>query len=480
MVLLAYRAELGESLYPGWRDYPHVANFFGPVYFGLTGLLGSWLGADIPGLFRIGRAVSFGSSLLTSLLLGGWIGRRYGPGAGLSGAVLSLGAGPMFGFSVMVRPDTMAELLGLTGFILAGHHSRGGRLAGCGALILAALTKQTAAVFLLAAAIALAAEGRRREAWGVLGGCLAVLCALILAVSLLAEPNFAPSLAGEAKIPWSRGTWLAVIRLVGTRSPDLLILPVVGLWLWLGLGRGIPSWEIRAATLTIVLLASSLGLSWKLGADVNYYLSLRAAEALAVGALWHAASGARGRGRSAALLGAIVLAVFALIPGTDWVAMQANFARKQAAVLEGPAGRSALRSYRRIIELARDPKVRLLTDSGLFDLHQGRRAAFGDPWLFRTLVKTGQVRPTRMVEMIDSQSYNLIVTHHDIFSDSYEAYSFGLPMILIERARARYVPIGREAGLFFYGRRGGEGPHSSRRLTTPGVPGRGSDDANPS
>src|SRR5207237_6409274 len=40
MVLLAYRAQAGELLYPAWWDYPHVANFFSPLYFVLVGLSG--------------------------------------------------------------------------------------------------------------------------------------------------------------------------------------------------------------------------------------------------------------------------------------------------------------------------------------------------------------------------------------------------------------------------------------------------------
>jgi hypothetical protein len=91
----------------------------------------------------------------------------------------------------------------------------------------------------------------------------------------------------------------------------------------------------------------------------------------------------------------------------------------------------------------------------------------------------GQIRPTRMLEMLDSQGYDLIVTYHDIFSNSYETYSFGLPMILIERARARYVPIGSEAGLFFYGRRAGEGSHAPIVSPPRAFPGKGHD-ASPS
>ena len=41
MVHLAWRVREGVRLYPEWRDYPYVANFFGPCYFALVG----WIGA---------------------------------------------------------------------------------------------------------------------------------------------------------------------------------------------------------------------------------------------------------------------------------------------------------------------------------------------------------------------------------------------------------------------------------------------------
>jgi hypothetical protein len=299
---------------------------------------------------------------------------------------------------------------------------------------------------------------------------------VVVAVNSLLEPHFTRSLFGASAMPWDADHWLKVLSTVAVASPDILILPVVGLWLWLG---DRPP-DVRPAALVLVLLASSLGLSAMVGADMNYYLGLSVAEGLAAGALWHAVHAAGGRGRSAALLGALVLAVCSLVPGTLWAANQAKRAWEEAVSLEGPTGRSALRSYQKIINLARDPKFHLLTDSGLFDLYQGRRAAFGDPWLFRNMVATGQVRPGRMLEKIDSQEYDLIVTHHDIFSDTYETYPFGLPMVLIERARARYEPTGREAGLFFYGRRAREAPDDRRRPANPGVPRAGGRDASPS
>src|SRR6516165_828114 len=120
MVLLAYRAKSGLSLYPAWWDYPYVCNWFGPVNPLLVGLLGRLAGSDIRGLFLIGRGASFAAGLLTAVVAGVVAGRRYGRSAGIAGAILALGNGSMYGFTVMVRPDALAELLGVAGFFLCG------------------------------------------------------------------------------------------------------------------------------------------------------------------------------------------------------------------------------------------------------------------------------------------------------------------------------------------------------------------------
>ncbi len=164
----------GLPLYPDWRAYPHVCNFYGPCYFLLVGGLGRAAGAGLDGLFFIGRGVTFAAALLTTAVLGGAVGRRHGPWAGLAAAAVSLGATPMIGFAVMVRSDLMAELLGLVGFLLSGRRSRGWCAVGCLLLVLAALTKQTAGVFLLARALALYASGRRAApapSWPVASAC---------------------------------------------------------------------------------------------------------------------------------------------------------------------------------------------------------------------------------------------------------------------------------------------------------------------
>jgi hypothetical protein len=441
----------------------------------VVGLLGRWLGGDIPGLFLIGRAVSLGSGLLTALVLAVAINRRYRHGAGLAAGVLSLGTVPMFGFTVTVRPDALAELLGVSGFLLTAIPSRGGRWSGVALMILAVLTKQTAIVFLLAAALAAALAGERR--WGVLilGAAGAGLIAIVLAVNLLFEPHFARSLVAQGTLPWSFATWRLVLARIVRSAPDLLLFPVVGLWLWLGgVGRSRPR-ELRPAVLVVSLLAASLGLSAKLGADVNYYLSLRIAEALAVGALWHAVhSDTRAtpiipegsfRFRSAALAATIVLAIVALVPSLRLAVVSADLANTEAAFYEAPSGQRFLRTYRDAIALARNPRVRLLTDCGLIDIYQGERAAFGDPWLFRTLVESGLLRPTTMAEQIHAQYYDVFISTHDLDSPDYAHHHFRLPEGLFECVRANYMLDEHPPGLLIYRRRARPMDHDEKCTT---------------
>src|SRR5262249_46852005 len=149
-------------------------------------------GASLSGLFVLGRAVTFASGLLTTLVLGWYAGRRYGKGAGAVAAVLSLGSAPMVDFGTMVRPDMMADLFGIAGFLLLGRRGRASVVAGGLLIVLAALTKQTAAVFLVAGALALLCSGRVLAAASLFGGGLLALVGVVAAMSAV-EPNVVPS-----------------------------------------------------------------------------------------------------------------------------------------------------------------------------------------------------------------------------------------------------------------------------------------------
>ena len=454
MVHLAWRAQAGVRFYPPWDGYPHVANFYGPCYFGLVGLLGSAFKLDIPGLFLIGRGVSFGSGLLTTLGLGWYIGHRYGKGAGVIGAVLSLGASPMFGFSVMVRPDLTAELVGIVGFFLAVHRSRLLQFAACPVLVLAVLTKQTAAIFPLASVIALGVTGRRREAWIVLVGCSTLLGAIVVGVTVCLEPMFGPSLLGPAKTPFGLSELSAAVKSLAVSAPDLLLIPMMGLGLW---AFGVPR-QPEKIVLAVVVLVASLISAGKSGSDLNYFVSLRIIEALAVGALWKAtwkASAVSHARDPRGLAVAAVLGAVALVPGAFLALKHAREAWDAALFLDGQHGSDLLHRHRQLRLLAQDPDVQLLTNCQMIALYQKGRAPFVDPWQFRVHVQTGQVRPEEILRNIENEKYFYIIDCYYLDSDLYQSEVCGLPSPLFESARRHYDLMlnDPDLGLFIYRRR---------------------------
>jgi hypothetical protein len=363
-VHLAWRVQAGVRLYPPWHDYPHVTNFFSPGYFLAVGLLGEVTRADLHGLFVIGRAVTVACALLTAIVLGCAIGRSCGPLAGIVGAVASLGAAPMIGAALMARPDTMAELLGTAGFFLVLGSARWTCLAGLILLVAAILTKQTAAIFLVAGAAALWVSGRlSRAAWLLSAGV--ALVAIVVAIATIYEPMFASSLVGEARAPWDLPNWAAQLHELGAGAPDLLLVPAVGLLIWLA-DRPRQTGPI---ILWLAVLSSGLLTAVKLGSGLNYFLSLRLIEALAIGTMWRAASSHAAR--SPFWLGAALLLTGAsLVPGTILAVENARLARLDAQFYPRPAGQRFLQAQRQFFELAEDPQRHLLTDSGLLQLHQ--------------------------------------------------------------------------------------------------------------
>jgi hypothetical protein len=447
MVHHAWRVAVGQPLYSGWERMPHVANFYGPVAFWLIGLLGRATGAGVDGLFTIGRTVSFGCGLATTACIAWVVGRSYGRQAGRIGGLLSLGAMPMVGFSVMVRPDLMAETLGCSGLVLALGQSPVGVPVGCGLLGLAVLTKQTAGMFLLAAAAALLIEGRPRRAAAVLTGSLAVVLAVALTVALSSEPGLISSLLGHSRLSPDLRHWRRVLWRLITLAPDLVVFPAVGLALWLRLKPREPAIAVAA----LVIVAASLATAVHPGSDQNYFLSLRLLEALAAGKLYRAWLDGRAP-RVLAL--AMVVAAASLVPGAWLMVHQAYGAWQFDDMLHTTPGRASLDSLRQTFRVAEDPRVRLLTDSGMVALHQGDRADFVDPWIFRRLVTTGQLDPREIRDRLADEWYDLVVTTSDVLSPGYDAYEFGLPSPLTEEIRRHYAAAGYRAGLFFYRPRG--------------------------
>jgi hypothetical protein len=450
MALLADRVRAGSPLYPAWDDYPHVANFFGPLYFLTVGLVGRAVGSSFHGLFLIGRAVTLGSALATSLVIAEALRRRYGRGAAVAGLLFSLGVAPLYGFSIMVRPDLMAELLGLIGFLLTGSRSRLALAFGCVFLVAAILTKQTAAVFLIAAALALWLERKRARAAIVSAACLGALVITVAVGTLWLEPRMARDLFGEMKTPAESFTWFRTLVRALIWSPDLFYFTAVGVVLW----ARPKVRDVRLLALAGVVVPLTLLATAKRGADLNYYLNFRIIEAFAVGTLWHAVVSSS----TTAVKRLSIAALFVVLPSTLTALQLAGSAWQTVANANTLENQVLARTSRELVQLAADPQLHLLSDAGLFDVAQRERAVFGDPWLFHLMVETGRIRPETLKHRVDAEYYDLVVTTRDLTRPEYAEYEFGLPMVLVERIREHYVLRQVQANLFIYVRRGDRKP----------------------
>ena len=229
MVHLCWRVQAGQDLYPSWRHYPHVTNFFGPLYFVLVGGLGQLTDADLPQLFHLGRLASLGASLLTSLSLIIVAWRYAGVLPAITAGILCVSAGPAIRFSLMTRPDLFAEMLGFLGFLLATAGSAGRhRIIGALLLALAILSKQSAVAFLVAAVLSLWIERQRRQAATVLLACLGPLAVVVATVTGLITPRFLPDLFGGG----AHALVADSLERAGDPGSRLLAGPVVAFAAW--------------------------------------------------------------------------------------------------------------------------------------------------------------------------------------------------------------------------------------------------------
>ena len=466
MVHLAWRVEHGVRLYPDWRSYPHVANFYAPLNFLLVGGLGRALRASLDQLYMIGRAVTITSVTITMLVLGVFLNRRYGATAAALGMVLSVGVRPLFQAGLMCRPDALAELLGLTGFFLVGCRSGALAFAGGLSLWLAAATKQTALVYLLAGVIGLFLQAKRVRALAVLAGVTTPLLMTVLAVHYFIEPNFAACMLGEARTAADFASWWQTIRGVSLADPEFFALSAAAFCIWC---RG-PRKEPSLAALAALLWVSSVITAAKRGSGDNYFLGVRSIAALGAAALWDQvrATGLRPRAWHVVASAATALGmVLSVCDAGVFLSLAVMSKRLRAS----PQGKAIDKLYEQIYALAANPERHFLTDLGPIDIRQGDRTLYADPFRFKLMVETGQINPDRVREYIDSQKYSVLICGRDLFSPTYAAHDSSLPSVLMERARLRYEPVGSLYGLYLYGPRGrGRSPESTSLSTLRSVP----------
>ncbi len=253
----------------------------------------------------------------------------------------------------------------MLGFFLALGPSSRSRLAGVVILVAAIFTKQTAAIFLIAAWVALAVSGRPGQAAITLGGGVMVVGVVVAVVSVF-EPMFASSLLGEGKTRWDFGEWASQLLELGTAAPDLFIVPMLGLWIWLSDRPRRPTPVI----LWLAIFGTGLITAAKLGSGLNYFMSLRIVEAMAIGAMLRSVPDSTGpisgqSHRGADCHGCVTRS------GHDPVGTKRLAVTVGCQILlhnRGPAfpglRNESFSGWPKI------PSVRLLTDSGLLQLHQ--------------------------------------------------------------------------------------------------------------
>lgn len=445
-VHLCWRAQEGLAMYPDWREYPYVPNFFGPLYPMVVGGLGKLLSADVDRLTVVARGVTLGASVLGAVVAGASAGKRHGTVGGLVAGSLMMGALPTMRFGWMARPDLMADTLGLAGLVVSTWPRKGWRWVLAGALLMAAagLTKQTALVYALAAGLGLLMEGRWRSGVGVVLGSSALAAGTVAVASWAWSPSFGASMLAERVMPMDPLAWRFLLLRTRYDGPDLWLLPLLGLAAWRASGeRDAPALSLAAVGVPLMGLASL-----KMGADYNYYLPIRAAGALGAGA-WAAWVWERARreprvgGWVAAVT--IVAAVF-LLPGVD----HARVLRMQTAEIrrryESEGGQQYLAARAAVYEMAGNPTTPMLTDLGLVALHQGNRAAFVDPWLFRALVGLGEIKPTAMLGQIRRGQYLVIVSSRPLDDPDYELDQFAFPPPVARAILRNYVKAGDGPG----------------------------------
>ena len=435
-VHLAWRVQAGLALYPDFQDGPHVANFFGPGYFLVVGHLGRWSGADLEGLPRIGRGVSIVSTFAAAAIVGLASGRR----AGLVATLLALESAPLIHFGAMVRPDLLADTLGIAGFLAAIGLRGGWRGLGVVLLVAAAMTKQTTGVYAIAAVAGLLVSGKFRAATGL---AIGTLLGLGMAIGWLAiiEGGRAPGdLLGAGTSPTAGAFALLPLQGIADRGPELPFFALIGLGIWAFRKPRKPA----LAVLAVAVPAVAVWTARKIGSDLNYFLGLRLVAALGAASLWGTLLDPKGdreranRARVPALLLAVVGAAL-LVPGLRDAWHYLDAARAEARFFDSEPGRATLASYRALFELAADPSRAILTDSGPILLRQGDRAPFADPWIFRLLCLTGRVHPELIRRRIADGDYDAIVTTADLADRGALNNQFALPPTLLLEIPGRYA-----------------------------------------
>lgn len=428
--LIDIAARPDERLYPDPAAFPHLNNVFAPGYFDLVARWRRSMTGDETLTVFLGRTVTLIANLLLAVTLLVIVAWRLGFGAGLFAAATWGASLTLIGFGVMVRPDLLATLLGLAGFLLAS--SRRGTLNAIGVItiITAALVKQTSLLFLGAAALAHWRGGRRAQAIGLIIGGLGGLALAVHRVDRSVHPGVAAAFLFESGTPFHPKQFLEIFIRALVRTPELFLLIA---WSWWSLRPSKPGWpapaeasatpEVRAeresvrefagiaqAGATIAALAAILTIG-KIGSDMNYLLPLAATAPLVAGLL-AASIGrdpvARSAVRPAGWPTLIALAVAWLMGAAQqWNAVQAV-----REVVSDERHKEMRTQFNGLQSRMRDVRGFVLTDHPRLAMTLGARSAIRDPWLYRQLVEDGRLSADPVLQRIRKAEFEYVIVGH--------------------------------------------------------------------
>lgn len=441
MVHWARCAQQGESLYPDWKEFPYIADIYTPVYFWVVGIIGRAIGADLDGLMRIGRAATIFFSLLGAAAVG-WFVRSKGRLAVSAAFGFAIGSVLMMGFGGMVRPDVTADVLGFIGFLAATSSSS--VLAPSAILAAAVLCKQSAVIYLLAAAIALLWMNRARRAIDVFLVASFIVFAILGSIWLAGERNVFQSVLLEAGSPWRWDQWRTIAVKFLARSGDVALLCIAGAVHWgLALRRNDQEMDHAKRCLSLLVVGGAFALFGiaKLGSDLNYFLPLRYLAAVAL-AERIARLGANSVGQWSVFGSIALLFALAFWSLPWWNGLRTHDAfnadRKKMAGIY-------LREIDAIDRLGKTQRVFTNCDDAA--LRVGN--PFLDAYAFRIMVDSGRITPTTVATKLKNREYDLVVTTGPLEDPGYRDSPFALPNELAEAILNRYEKSSQGALVYY-------------------------------
>lgn len=424
LVYCAQRVQHGQELYQDYHRPPYNYMPYTPLYTGMTGLIARAVNADTNTLILLGRVFSLCCCLLIAFLL--YRGGREDQDpllTGISGAALFLASTILRQWGVTSRPDALALLFSLAGFLTYTRSAaRPARFFGLLLFVLAFFTKQSSISAPAALVLWQIAQRRYGEALKVAAGCAipALILMLVMhsATGGLSTLNIVEN--NTAPMQWINAKLIAVLFFQAAALP--LILAAVGI----GEGR----WRDAAAFYFVTSLVMAVVSSSKLGSNINYYLEPLAAACLLV------PCGVRSIATlpKGTVLAAVLIVVLSVPP---------------LSILVYSIGNPGFRKEKNVRELAQGVDGPLLTDSPRLGLIS-REQFFIDPFPFGYLERQGKWDSKEAVSMLDQHQIPMVILTLPIEDSSSWQGAKRLPLSIIAAVKRNYTLRQRVDGYHVY------------------------------